>query len=47
MNSDQIAGLLDNNSGSSVGYRKNPVLGILGSDPVIADICLEAILDFL
>ena len=44
MNFDQITGFLDNNPGSSVGYRKN---SIIGSDPVVADIFLEAIRDFL
>ena len=38
MNFDQIAGLFDNDSCSSVGYQKN---SILGSDPTVADIFLK------
>jgi hypothetical protein len=44
MNSDQSAGFFDNDPGGSVGYRKN---SIIGSDPVVADIFLEPISDFL
>jgi hypothetical protein len=44
MNFDQFAGLFDNNSGGSVGYRENPVSGF---DPVVANIFLEPIRDFL
>ena len=44
MNSNQIAGLFDNNPGGGIGYRKN---SIIGSDLVVADIFLEAIRDFL
>jgi hypothetical protein len=44
MNSDQIAGLLDNNPGSSVGYRKNPILGF---DAIVTDIILEPVRHFL
>ena len=44
MNSDQIAGLLYNNSGSSVGYRKNHILGF---DAIVTDIFFEPVRDFL
>ena len=40
VNTDQIAGLLDNNPGGSVGYRKNTVLGF---DPIVTDELLEPI----
>ena len=44
MNSDQFAGLFDNNPGSSVSYRKD---SIIGSDPVVTDIFMEPVCDFL
>jgi len=44
MNTDQIAGLFDNNPGGSVCDWKNPVIG---ADPIVTDIFLEPIRDFL
>ena len=44
MNSDQLTGLFNNDPGSSVGYRKNSVTGF---DPIVTDIFLEPVRDFL
>ena len=44
MNPDQITGLFNNDPGGSVGYRKNPIIGF---DPIVTDIFLEPIRDFL
>ena len=44
MNSDQIACFLDNNPGSSLGYRKNSILGF---DAIVTDVFLESVRDFL
>jgi hypothetical protein len=44
MNSNQITGLFDNIPGSSVGYRKNPIIGF---DAIVTDIFLEPVRDFL
>ena len=44
MNSDQIAGLFDNNPGGGIGYRKNLILRF---DPIVLDLFLEPVRDFL
>ena len=44
MNADQVTGLFNNDPGGSVGYRKNPVTGF---DPIVTDIFLEPVRDFL
>jgi hypothetical protein len=44
MNADQVTGFLNNDPRGSVGYRKNPGTGF---DPIVTDIFLEAIRDFL
>ena len=44
MNPDQLTGVFNNDPGGSICYRKNPILGL---DPVVADIFLEPICNFL
>jgi hypothetical protein len=44
MNPYQHTGLYDNDPGSSVCYRKNPVSGF---DPIVTDIFLEPVRDYL
>ena len=44
MNADQVTGLFNNDPGGSVGYRENSVAGF---DPIVTDIFLEPVCDFL
>ncbi len=44
MNSDQFAGLFDNNPGCGIGYRKNTRID---SDLFVADIFLKPVRDLL
>jgi hypothetical protein len=43
-NADQVTGFLDNDPCGSIGYRENPGTGF---DPIVADIFLESVRNFL
>ena len=44
MDAQQLTALYDNDPGSSVGYRENPVSGF---DPIVTDIFLEPVHDLM